>query len=630
MRLPMGPDGRVDRNLAIPLLRRAVDLGVTYFDTAIFYCRGDSQRVLGEAMDGLRDRVVLSTKNGLHDAPAADWWAKLEESLTLLRTDHLDLYNLHGMRWETWGRSIAVPGGKLELLRKAKAQGLIRHIACSFHDNAEALVKLAETGVFDAITLQYNLLDRSLEQALYRLRELGVGVVVMGPVGGGRLGVPSERLAALTGNRVRSTPEAALRFVLAHPAVDLALSGMSTLEQLEENVRIVGGAEPFTPAELAQIEAEMRRVRESLGAPCTACGYCLPCPYGVDIPGNFGVYNDYRLYGLEAHARKAFAALAGRATLCVACGACAPKCPQRIAIPDRLADATRSLDAAFQGFDAFLAIQEIGDDALRARVTAKNLTDRTLAPAVTLAPEHGARAEPATLVFEGLAPGAARMRVVEVRVPDGLGRLEGGLEVRAGEETRAGRFRLPFFMIPRGRIRWHEAPLTAADFGNRPDILERHGYRVGLSHDGEAITLMFDVRSALHALAAPGSTGGGRLELYVDMRPPDQGLGRAPYADGVEQFLVPLGKGQQAAALSHKPYQVDQVNERTDQGVRATLRLRFNEFLKPGWPRPGRLGLDVMFVVCDADGTELGHPTYGGRQGLFRDPAGFTPAAVLG
>ena len=112
MRFPMTAEGKVDREQTVPLLHRAVELGVNYFDTAIFYCHGDSQRVVGEAFEGMRDRVVLSTKNHLHEAPADAWWARLEESLTFLRTDYLDIYNLHGMTWDYWTRNIDGPGGK--------------------------------------------------------------------------------------------------------------------------------------------------------------------------------------------------------------------------------------------------------------------------------------------------------------------------------------------------------------------------------------------------------------------------------------------------------------------------------------------------------------------------------------
>jgi uncharacterized protein len=384
MRLPMGEDGRVDRALAVPLLRRAVELGVTYIDTAIFYCQGDSQRAVGEALEGLRDRVVLSTKNHLHSASAEDWGARLDESLEMLRTDYLDIYNFHGLTWETFEQHLAGPDGKLELMKRAKSEGRVRHICCSFHDEPEALVKLAETGEFDAITVQYNLLNRSLEQAIHRCRELGVGIVVMGPVGGGRLGVESARIRDLIGGGVNSTPEAAIRFVLAHPGVHVALSGMSNLEMLEENVRIVSETEPFTPGEISGMEQELVRVKALQGVNCPACGYCQPCPFGVDIPENFRIYNEFKQYGLTAAARKAYAGLVQGAAACVECGACLSKCPQKIPIPDALRKVIAELDDSYCDFGATPILRGVREANLSATIMVRNLRAEPLDAEVSL------------------------------------------------------------------------------------------------------------------------------------------------------------------------------------------------------------------------------------------------------
>ncbi len=336
MRLPMNADNKVDRELAIPMLRRAFDLGVTYFDTAVGYCNEDSQPTLGEAIEPFRERVVLSTKNPMHKETQAVWWTNLENSLRRLRTDYLDCYHFHGMRWKTFTEHIDVPGGKLELMQRARDEGLVRHICCSFHDEPDALIRLMETGLFDVITLQYNLLNRQLEEAMHRSRELGVGIVVMGPVGGGRLGVDSERVRAMTGGAAASTVEAALRFVMAHSAADVLLSGMSTMEQLEQNVAIVAGASPFTQAEIAHMEEDLRQVKEKLGVPCPACGYCMPCPQGVNIPEIFRIYNELLLYGLLPAAQRQYAKVEQDASRCTNCGVCREKCPQQIDIPAML------------------------------------------------------------------------------------------------------------------------------------------------------------------------------------------------------------------------------------------------------------------------------------------------------
>jgi len=628
MRFPMTAEGKVDREKTIPLLHRAVELGVNYFDSAIFYCHGDSQRALGEAFEGMRDRVILSTKNHMHEAPDDAWWARLEESLTFLRTDHIDVYNLHGMTWEFWQRNIDGPAGKYRLLRKAKEQGLIRHICCSFHDSAENLVKLAETGAFESITLQYNLLNRSLEEALYRLGELNVGVTVMGPVGGGRLGVDSARINELTGGAAETTPEAALRFVLAHPAVSIALSGMSTPEMLEQNVEIVE-KEPFTRAQIASIDAEVERVRTSMGVPCTACGYCQPCPYGVDIPGNFGIYNEYRIYGLRPHAVAAYAGQSGRAAACTECGACLPKCPQKIEIPDMLRNVTVELDENFTGFGSLISLTgATAEGDIRATVTMKNLTESPIAPVAELALEDGARAEPAAIQPGTLAPMSTVSGSATVLAPDGVGILRGSLRTIAGEEARVSSVFLPFLIAPRERIRWHAPLLEARHFSGREDILATHGYRVGLRHDDEKVYVEMDIRSQLNSLSPIGATAGGRVELYVDMRPREHGFHRMPYSDGADQIFISLGEPGHGSKMG-KTYTLNQQNTPQPGGVYVSFELPFAEFLQEGWPTPRRIGLDFMFVVAEPDGTEIGYPTYGGKGGLYQNPALFTVAYLL-
>jgi predicted aldo/keto reductase-like oxidoreductase len=201
----------VDREKAIPMLRRAVELGINYFDTAVHYCADDSQRVLGEAMEGIRDQVILSTKNHHYDkADVAGWWRNLEDSLERLRTDCIDVYNLHSLDYDKFERSIAGEDGLYKQLLKAREQGLIVHICCSFHGSCESMKKVVDTGAFESITCQYNLLDRHLEEGIAYAADHGMGVTIMGPVGGGRLGFPSEQVREMVGD-VKSTPELALR-----------------------------------------------------------------------------------------------------------------------------------------------------------------------------------------------------------------------------------------------------------------------------------------------------------------------------------------------------------------------------------------------------------------------------------
>jgi len=234
MRLPMtskDANGRVIREQAIPMIHRAFEAGVNYIDTAVGYCNQDSQRVVGDALKGWRDKVVVSTKNPNYGEDEKEWWTNLENSLERLQIDAIDIYNHHGMRWDRYVNDVEPRISKWML--KAKDQGLVKHICCSFHDTNEALIKIIDTGYVESITLQYNLLDRQLEEGIAYAHEKGLGVVVMGPVAGGRLGVDNEVMAAMLPG-IKRVPELALRFVLANPHISMALSGMSTMEQVEE------------------------------------------------------------------------------------------------------------------------------------------------------------------------------------------------------------------------------------------------------------------------------------------------------------------------------------------------------------------------------------------------------------
>ncbi|MCL1888183.1 MAG: aldo/keto reductase, partial [Kiritimatiellaeota bacterium] len=226
MRLPMvWEDGKgwVNRDLAVPLLRRAVELGVNYFDTAVGYCNEDSQRALGEALKGgLREKVVISTKNPYFGTDEKAWWKHLEDSLERLQTPYIDAYHHHGMNRDRF-REVVLPTMS-KWMQKARDQKLIRHICLSFHHDADALREIVRSGYPEVVTLQYNMLDRQLEEVFAEAQEHGVGIVAMGPVAGGRLGGSSETLEALVPG-VRRVPELALRFVLANPNVDVALSG---------------------------------------------------------------------------------------------------------------------------------------------------------------------------------------------------------------------------------------------------------------------------------------------------------------------------------------------------------------------------------------------------------------------
>lgn len=346
MRLPSNTiDGKTvyDVDESIRIIHRAMDLGVNYFDTAPYYCDKQSEVIVGKALKGRRENVVLSTKNPIENASGDDWRKRLEQSLTNLDTDHIDFYHMWGINWDAYTSKINVKDGPMEAARRAKEEGLIKHISFSFHDKPENLIKLVDTGNFESVLCQYNLLDLQNEEAIAYAARKGLGVVIMGPVAGGRLGQPSEAIRKLMDGKLDSSAEIALRFVIANPNVSCALSGMGSMEMVEENARTASDETPLSVPELAKIKAAMEQNKKLAELYCTGCNYCMPCPQEINIPLNFQLMNYHRVYGLTQYAKDEYAKIGTnewmkgkKAADCIGCGVCEKKCPQKIAIRKQL------------------------------------------------------------------------------------------------------------------------------------------------------------------------------------------------------------------------------------------------------------------------------------------------------
>jgi len=346
MRLPE-KNGKVDREKAVALLRRGYELGINLFDSAPYYHNGESEVVLGEALVGIRDNVCVSTKCPMEVGPSR-WLSMLEQSLRRLRTDHIDFYHCWGIGWDSFAGNVQGEGRFLSEIRKAKEEGTVRHLSFSFHDGAQNLSRIVDAGVFETMLVQYNLLDRSNEQGIAHAHAQGLGVAVMGPVGGGRLGPPAPAIQKLVSSTVKSTAETALRFVFANPNVDVALSGMSAIQQVEENAALASLGAELSEAELGRVNAMAEENKRLADLYCTGCNYCMPCPHGINVPEIFKIYNYHRLYGIEEAARGLYAALApdgppwsrsAKADTCQECGECESKCPQHLPIMERLKEA---------------------------------------------------------------------------------------------------------------------------------------------------------------------------------------------------------------------------------------------------------------------------------------------------
>ncbi len=354
MRLPEREDGTCDVEKSVPLLRRGIDLGINYIDTAHVYIKGTSECAVGEAIKGYeRENIYLATKIPVGDeekATAASWRSRLEESLKRFDTPYIDFILFHGLRWNAFTDWVSRPGMALAEARKAQGEGLVRHICFSSHDSPDNIIKLIDTDEFVVMLVQYNFLDRANEEAIAHAREKEMGVAVMGPLAGGRLAVPRGVALDEAGVMTVRIPRLALRFIWNNPSVSVALSGMNELEQIEENAAEADQFAKLNEDETAEIDRLIERNRKLSELYCTGCGYCMPCPNNVNIPENFRYMNWYRVWGLEKEAKEAYSKLGSdkswgpwigkieglKAEACIECGECIPKCPQNIPIIEQL------------------------------------------------------------------------------------------------------------------------------------------------------------------------------------------------------------------------------------------------------------------------------------------------------
>ena len=347
MRLPefQSEDGKwhVDQEKTNEMLMRAYELGVNYFDTAFYYCHENSEIAIGKALAPIRDKVYISTKCPLELVEKAeDFEATLDKSLAKLGTDYVDCYHFWGINQKVFDEKI-VPLGLMDAALKLKEKGKIRHISFSFHDTPAALKHIIDNGyAMESVLLQYNLLDRANEEMIRYAAEKGLGVVVMGPVGGGRLAAPTE-LTKKLGSGDLNTYELALRFVLGNPGVSCALSGMGDVTMVEQNAAVGALENPMSEEQWKAVGESLENLKKFSELYCTGCNYCQPCPNGIEIPKIFQAYTYHNVYGLHELAKKTFDKYVNdekkpgaTSKDCSECGLCESKCPQHLKIRELL------------------------------------------------------------------------------------------------------------------------------------------------------------------------------------------------------------------------------------------------------------------------------------------------------
>ena len=314
------PIQRVDEDLAIKLLKESYSKGINFIDTARGY--NQSEELIGTAVEKIgRENFIIATKSMKRDYIGMK--EDVEISLKNLKTDYIDLYQFHNVRSMEELSTIISDNGALKALKEAKEKGLIKEIGITGH-TPEILDKALDLGEFSTVQCPYNPVERQAEDLFKKANDMGIGVIVMKPLAGGAI----------------TKGELSLRFIVDNPNVNVAIPGMESIEQINENSFVGIDMRKLRKEE----EEELFEEANSLGAEfCRRCGYCLPCPQGIDIPVQFLMEGYYTRYNLKDWAQERYDAMENRATNCVECGQCEPRCPYNLPIRKMLKNVVEKL-----------------------------------------------------------------------------------------------------------------------------------------------------------------------------------------------------------------------------------------------------------------------------------------------
>ncbi|HUS59915.1 MAG TPA: aldo/keto reductase [Nevskiaceae bacterium] len=342
MRLPIvdGDSSKIVEAKAIKMIRYAIDQGVNYIDTAYPYHKGNSEIVVGKALkDGYRKKVKLATKLPVWLVEEGKDFDKfLDEQLKKLKVNHIDFYLFHGLDRQRWEKIC-----KLDIFswaEKALSDGRIGYLGFSFHDSYKVFQKIIDDyNKWTFCQIQYNFLDVDFQAGKRGLKyaaSKGLAVVVMEPLKGGKLAELPQAIQKMWQKaKAKRTPvDWALQWVWNQPRISLLLSGMSTLQQVKENVQSanLSAVNSLKPEELSLIDQIREKYEKLVPISCTQCKYCLPCPQGINIPRILDIYNNAKFFGRLKKAKSSYQSLDKKASSCVQCGQCEKLCPQKIEI----------------------------------------------------------------------------------------------------------------------------------------------------------------------------------------------------------------------------------------------------------------------------------------------------------
>lgn len=353
MRFPVLENGEINEPEAIKQLRHAIDKGINYLDTAYVYHGGKSEGLVAKAVkDGYREKVFIADKSPVWMVNKYEDFEKyLDEQLARLETDYIDFYLMHALDINRWNKIKEL--GAREFLDKALKDGKIKHAGFSFHDDTAAFKQIIDDYNWDFCQMQYNYMDEYNQAGTEGLKyaaSKGLAIIIMEPLLGGKLAKTPPKVIQEIWNRAevkRSPAEWALRWLWNQPEVSLILSGMNSMDQIDENIRTTEDALPgsLTADEIVLVDEVKNKYKALTRVNCTACRYCMPCPAGVDIPGNFAIYNEAAVYDNWDNCTKHYTGRkeSEKASACVECAKCEKVCPQHLDIRGHLKELHKEL-----------------------------------------------------------------------------------------------------------------------------------------------------------------------------------------------------------------------------------------------------------------------------------------------
>jgi len=347
MRFPSGKEGGTDEKYAVKMIRAAIEGGINYFDSAWNYHGQRSEVMLGKALEGgYRDKVIVATKCPMGQMRSTEDFDRiLNEQLKRLQTDMVDLYMFHGLERDTFDNKV-VKFGLLDKMKEARAAGKLKFIGFSFHDSYDAFIHILDGFDWDFCQIQMNYIDIEYQATMEGVKEAGerdIGLVVMEPLLGGKLAsLPKNALALIDGGK--SPVEWALDFLWSRPEVGVVISGMSSLEQQEQNIEYALRSQVDMLSErdidmLMQVRAAYNGL---MLAPCTRCKYCMPCPADIDIPRALKAYNSTATGTLEDAKAYYDRQVKIGASKCTQCKNCEALCPQHLKVSELMAEIVKA------------------------------------------------------------------------------------------------------------------------------------------------------------------------------------------------------------------------------------------------------------------------------------------------